>query len=465
MRLGKYLVFFICFLVLLNCFVLQCYPEQEDHPNVILITIDALRPDHLGCYGYKRNTSPNIDKLAQEGVMFTQAIAQAPWTVPSVVSILTSTYPFEHRVNDFGINFPAELTSLSDILKTYGYISGCMSNLSGFDGIPNLDEEFDTYITRETYQWRGLPIKFTEITEKAKEWINKNKKGKFFLWLHLWDTHTPPLNPPSPYSSLFFNDEYSKSKINVPVTINYRTRIGGLNRALVENHNNVTDINYYIAIYDGAIRYVDEQIESILNHLNSLRLDKNTLILISADHGEGIGEHNLYFTHGFNLYDELIKVPLVIKYEKLFPRNKKIDIQIQTIDMAPTILDVLGIKKPSSMKGVSLLPLIYDDKEKYPAKFSFANQALENLYSIRTPEWKLIYDANKDKYEFYNLQEDPNELNNLIKSTSFDNYKIFLSLKRELKKQLKRTNRKRGKTKYSLERETEEKLKSLGYLQ
>lgn len=468
-KLGKSLIIIGLLLItaiMMFYFLRYLSQLQSRRPNILIITIDALRPDHLGCYGYRRDTSPNIDTLSKEGILFRQAIAQASWTVPSVVSLLTSAYPFSHGVKKLGDYFPSQFISLPRILKTKGYVTGCITSLGAFDAIINMDNEFDLFHSVDTYHLLPSPhnladnelLKIFEITGKVTNLIEKNRHKKFFFWVHFVDTHFPPLNPPQPYHDLFVNDRYAELKEYVHIN-KQLSGVNGLPPMLVRQNNGIADLNYYIAVYDGAIRYVDEQIGTILKYLKKVNLDKNTLVIVSADHGEGLGEHGLYFNHSHYLYDELIKVPLIIKYEGLIPKNEIIGNQVQHIDIAPTILDILAIKKPSTMEGKSLLPLIYKQEE--PDKFAFSNFA--ELFSIRTPEWKLIYNEEKKESELYNSQKDPGELNNVAGLPQ--NESVFTKLKNELYDRMKKSRQKKETKNKTISGDLKRKLKNLGYLQ
>ncbi len=431
-------------------------------PNVILITLDALRPDHLGCYGYKRNTSPNIDKIAQEGVIFTQAISQAPHTAPSVTSLITSTYPNIHNLKDWGYQFnpSLHLHTLPEVLRHYGYKTCLISNQLPLSLIKDLKRGFITYntIQTETYGPPEKQVKINEITDWAINWLQDNKHNKFFLWLYYLDPHAP-YTPPEPYDKAFMNDRYYNINKSVPISDDnyFQTPIGEIPRFMVIN--NITEVDYYISQYDGEIGYVDSQIGRLYKVLKSLHLDKNTIIIITSDHGEAMGEHNLYFRHCTFLYDELIKVPLIIKFSKLMSFGKKIDTQVRSIDIMPTILDILGISinRYRSIQGTSFLPLIFNQKYNFPV---FAFSEFLNRKSIRTKGWKLIYDEENGQFELYNLKKDPQELNNVV-AIEKDKFEF---LKHKLNGYIQQASPQSQTSKLIFDEEAKESLKSLGYI-
>lgn len=453
------MIIFLVFATALYFVVLLKSSESFSKPNILLITLDALRADHLGCYGYKRDTSPNIDKIAERGALFLNAIAQSSHTAPSMYSILTSTYPSEYGIFNFGDKISEKIPTLSYLLKVSGYKTGFFSSHVGIATIQGFDEYFDTFYTIWTFRedYNNKSIKVTEINPRIIKWIEKNKKEKFFLWIHYLEPHYP-MSPPLAYSKLFLDGNYNTTEQKVKISDNYVFGFGGIPRRLANLNNDITDLNYYINLYDATIRYVDEQIGKLIKYLKEMNLDRRTVIIISSDHGESLGEHGLYFMHGFQLYDGLIKVPLIIKFGRSSPKKGKIIDQVQHIDIAPTILEILKIKKPSSMVGTSLVPLIKGN-DGYNREYAFSFLGTDKI-SLRTNEWKLIYTFNNKEYELYNLKDDPEELSNLV-SLEKDKFKV---LKKELDVFVRNQEQcQTEKTKTILDDETKDRLKSLGY--
>lgn len=433
----------------------DAFTLNRERPNVILITIDALRADHLGCYGYERDTSPHIDKFAKEGTLFRQAIASCSSTFASLPSLFTSTYYYTHGVKNWGSTINPKVPTLAQILKENGYYAGAICAEDFFVNILGLDKGFDTVST-------GIDLKAGEITEKALVWLKKNKRKIFFLWLHYFDTHEP-YRPPSPFDKMFVKDKTDGNIKLVPILKDNPSDsgifggVGGVEeRQLI---NGIRDMDFYISQYDGAIRFVDEQIGILLDGIGKLKLNENTIIIITADHGESMGEHNLYFSHGRFLYDELLKVPLIIKVSNLIPKVKVIKTQVKLLDVMPTILDILGIRPKRRIEGASLLPLIHGKENKSLSPFAFSYINTER-YSIRTEGYKLICFKSENKYELYNLKDDPKELDNLVKFGG----RQFEFLKAKLDKYMEEGLTMKEKTQ-NLEEHIKEKLKSLGYTQ
>jgi arylsulfatase A-like enzyme len=421
--------------------------NRQQGLNIILITIDSLRSDHLGCYGYKRNTSPNIDKLVEEGVMFTQAISQASWTPQSLTSLLTATYPSTHKIYDFGSVLYEELITLPGILKKKRYTTVAVS-AGLIKRFPGFEREFDNFF--------DMDEKIGDSIENLIRWIGHFKHKKFFAWVHFFSAHSP-YKPPYPFNEMF-KEKSNKTSKHIPIG-------NGKEPNIIPNWvaiDRITDVNYYISQYDGAIAYTDFYIGKLLDKLKILGLDKDTLIILTSDHGESIGEHDYYFQHGF-LYDQLLKAPLIIKGPGI-TKGKVINKQVKLIDIMPTILAFLKIKVNNKIEGVDLLPLIYDDNNytgnEYVFSETFDCDKL-NLKSIRTPEWKLIYNIGLDKYELYNLKIDPEEITNLV---DIDKEK-FIFLKTKLEKWMNRPKPNIIPPTKPLDENTKRNLRYLGYLQ
>ncbi|TEU06036.1 MAG: tetratricopeptide repeat protein, partial [Candidatus Aminicenantes bacterium] len=362
----------------------QMRPVDIDQMNIVLFTIDTLRADHLECYGYDRVKTPNINRLASEGILFEHNIVQAPLTLPSHSSIFTGTYPLYHGMRDNGGFYLEEKhITLAEVLKTDGYSTGAFVGAFVLDSRWGLDQGFDYYydnfdltkyktVSLDSVQRRG-----DEVLVEACKWLEKNYQDKFFAWIHLYDPHTP-YNPPEPYKT-----QYSGRRFG---------------------------------LYDGEIAYVDLLMGNFRNFMEEKNLLDKTLIIFTGDHGESLGEHK-ESAHGFFIYDSDIRVPLIIR----FPENKfqgsVITNQVRSIDIMPTILNILGGRSPESVQGESMLPLILGKQggealsaysETYWPRYHYG---WSELKSLRKGQYKFI-DAPKP--ELYDILEDPGELNNLV---------------------------------------------------
>lgn len=408
------LTVFLIFLVVavLLCGILLCgifLKKPKEGVNVLIITVDSLRPDHLGCYGYERATSPNIDRLAKRGVLFTQAISQSSWTSPSMISLLTSLYPPSHGVDSRGKSLPEGVRTPIEVLGENGYAVPAISYLLSI--VPN---------------YANLGFEHTEEKD-IYSWLEKNFQKKFFLWYHFFSQHLP-FDPPPPYDHLFDPKDYLASEATLEkvkmIRENVVIRKGEFD--LVKE-----DMPLIISLYDGEIRYVDTKIGEILDKLEELGLEDRTIIVLTADHGEELMDHG-FIGHASTslagtLYDEVIHVPLIISYPKGLPQGVIVDTEVQSIDIMPTVFDILGIPMEPIAEGRSLLPLIEGRDYSY-VKSAFSETTLcgwqrpeeeeerGRVRAIRSDGWKLIFNRSPggDSYELYNLKDDPGELENLV---------------------------------------------------
>lgn len=351
--------------------------------NVILVTIDTLRADHLGAYGYGLAQTPNIDRMAQEGVQFMQATAVTPLTLPSHSSIMTGDYPTEHGVRDNGgFYLDDKWQTLAETMRSGGFATGGFISAFVLDrrwGIAQgFDEYFDHFelskfkaISMDSVQRRG-----DETLDHALKWIDRKKNGRFFAWIHFYDPHTP-YDPPEPF----------------------RTEFGGRPYGL----------------YDGEIAFTDALIGRLNDFLRVNNLDSTTMIVLTADHGESLGEHE-ESGHGFFIYDATTHVPLIIRLPGAAPR--KVAEQVRSVDLYPTICDAVGLKPPA-MEGVSLLPVVRGGalgrpleaySESYFARFHYG---WSELKSLRTVSYKFIQ---APRPEFYRVAEDARESDNLYEA-------------------------------------------------
>ncbi|MBI2654872.1 sulfatase [Candidatus Woesearchaeota archaeon] len=453
--------------------------------NAILLVVDSLRADHLGISGYKRDTSPNIDRLARDGVFFSSAIPTSPRTSPSVGSLLTGLYPHSHGLRLEGKNkarfesinvvdrLNKNAVTIQEILKSHGYAT--IGNDIEMDNT-GIEKGFDEF---NLLKWR-VANKIKRTIKKAVKWnynidpaetltdfainqIKKLKDRKFFLYLHYVGLHWP-YTPPEPYDEMFDTDYRGNHTFN---EVNGKINRGDL---IFNNSLPKEEIKHAIAHYDGAIRFVDGQIGRLISHLDSLGLRENTLIVLTADHGECFGEHGLCFNHGEYLYEEAARVPLIFLYHK--SPKKKIDTQVQSTDIMPTILDILDIELIENIEGASLMTLVKDNDK--VREYTFAESGMSFFKEdkrrymggikgkwrmIRTDEWKLIYipHPQKDIFELYNLKDDPMETINLFEK----NAEIANKLREELFKWMKDSD---SSEDMDLTEKSKKLLKKLGYI-
>jgi arylsulfatase A-like enzyme/Tfp pilus assembly protein PilF len=371
----------------LSLFLLaDAYPQSPPGPvppNVILITVDTLRADRLGCYGYKQIDTSNMDRMAAKGARFSTVVAQSPLTLPSHCTILTGTYPFFHQVRDnVGYRLDSSATTLAEILKPRGFQTGAFVGSYVLDSKFGLNQGFDYYF--DDFHPGKNPDGFVNLYDLERRggvvidhtlsWLEKALlKPPFFAWIHLYDPHDP-YDPPQPFK-----------------------------------------VKYKARPYDGEIAYVDSQIGRLLDFLINKKLYEKTIIVLTGDHGESFGEHN-EVKHGYFLYDTTLLVPLIIKPSNRFSfKDPVVNAQVRLVDIAPTILQMLDLPKSPDFQGTGLLGLLLGKQKElrldaysetyYPLQFGSSN-----LFSLRQTGAKYIQ---APRPEYYNLAQDPAELKNL----------------------------------------------------
>ncbi|MFQ5706559.1 MAG: sulfatase [bacterium] len=455
-------VSFVTILVALNGLAfIKKHQFQKGEPNVLVILIDALRYDHLGCYGYAKPTSPNIDNFARESLVFTNSFSQSNHTKPSIASLFTSLYPSQHHVvrsnrRDAAGNYISDI--LDDSFKTMAeYLQEAGYNTAGFIdqgqlraymGFAQGFDYYDTYL--------GIaPL----INQKFIGWLPVNKYRKFFAYLHYLDVHAP-YTPPAKYIDLFgLRDKVNYVPAQGKKWIKARENWKKFNDDLVEGKIKLTqdDIQELKSLYDGEIRALDDELGLLFQKLKKEGVYDNSLIILTADHGEGFMEHGMT-GHGNSLYDELLRVPLIMR----FPNGERrgvVDIPVQAVDLLPTILDFLGQARDANLMGKSILELM--NATDHVSQRPIVSER-GSLVAYRIGNYKYIYDKQHNTGELYDLQSDPGEQHNL---SNHDNNKKALEMQKELKQYAqaiaKATPQSKG---VKLDKKTIKKLKSLGYI-
>jgi len=376
--------------------------------NVLFITCLGLRSDHLSCYGYARETSPNIDAIAKQGARCAQTISQSTWSLPSIFSIITSTYPHTHGITSLeSPKLRKDIPTLIQLFKSNGYFTtgGHFPRVEDFG--------FDKVLGGENAE---------ELTEEAIKKMQEVGDKPWFMILHYDRALNAPYYAPAPYDSMYMGDKFYDPD---------RVSINSINKPAIVDNNNCPA--YYIARYDGAIKHIDDQVGRLLGALDELKIAENTLIIISAPHGEFLTERPPYFHNGGSPYEPVIRIPLIMRWPWLSIQNVVIQHQVQQIDIGPTILDSLHLTIPEGMEGQSLLPAL-DGATLTAHSFSEVHTSVvwqeENpAVCVRTPIWKLIYVGS---WELYNLPNDPLEKKNLVG----EEIEEFQALRKELETHL-----------------------------
>ena len=389
-------------------------PSSSRQPelNVLLITIDTLRADHLSSYGYHRDTSPALDHLASEGVLFENAIVQQGATWPSVTSIMTSMYPGTHGVRENGMRLDASKRTLPEILQGEDYLTAAF--ITNMGTAPN--RGFDT---KRSFGRAGGGD--DGATSAARRWLKNHSSSRFFLWLHLLAPHVN-YAPPPPFDKLFDNGyqgNLSGSRPDlVPITLSQK-QLSSL------------EVGYIRSLYDGEVAYVDKNVDLVLRELEGLDLDETTLVVVTSDHGEELYDRNQYFFHSLSIYDSVLRVPLILRLPEVILANRRVPQVVQSIDIAPTILDLLGIAMPESFQGQSFSKMLLSDHDDgVLATYAFSERGA-TVASVRSNRWRYVFNPEEEalglgrgvesdysyrieREELYDLQADPDETMNII---------------------------------------------------
>jgi arylsulfatase A-like enzyme len=433
-RRIKFILFSGAMLVLPAC---ACWAQERPAPakdkkyNVIIILIDALRADHLGCYNYSRDTSPNIDNFAKEGVLFSRAYAQANWTLPSIASIFTSKYVVNHKVFNIESKLSESELTLAEALKIFGYKTAAFTTGIFLNKQFNLCQGFDVYedipLDLSTEIPRPPKKNLKEVQPRVLSWVKNNSDAKFFLFFHIMETH-PPLYLPEDGNDNLYDPDYKGVVNRMSLDLRLKKQIYG-NLFFQEDGTTTRlqrqDINHIVCHYDAAVNYVDRYIGELLKQFKGMGLMENSIIILTADHGLDLFDHNtLFFYPSLAPYDEIAHVPLIIYHPALARKGAKIPTPVQSIDLFPTILDFLDIPLKKDAEGRSLIPAIYGKEDDSSQRYIYSTGSPErntNLWkctqTIRSPQWKLIkipYAPAYSSYELYNLEKDPKEQSNSI---------------------------------------------------
>jgi arylsulfatase A-like enzyme len=447
-------------------------------PNVLLITVDTLRPDHLKAYGYFRDTSPHIDDLARRGVLFRSAITAAGRTVQSFPSILTGVYPMVHGLRYEGQShqvLEGRLT-LTRALVDHGYDAFAVTqglNVGLHRDFDRRHYDPDVYLGPQGEKIYLPTRNDREASRKAVQWLRGRADGQrpFFLWLRYNAPHWP-YAAPAPYGEMFDPGYRGAHTFN-------EEKAPGVERGDIifgKSRLPAREVEHAVAHYDGEIAYADRAIGDLLEALRELGLYDRTLVVLTSDHGESLGEHGYFFEHGAYLYDPSVKVPLIVSYPPALPSGRAVEGQARTIDILPTVLEVAGIEVPHGIQGVSLAgrmrgaagspgPLAYSESGRnfYPEN---PRQHLDGVAGkwrmVRSDRFKLILIPRRPEpiWEFYDLRADPGETVNVLDRFPREAADLRAALLDLLATDPAREDREEP----ALPPELEEQLRGLGYV-
>jgi len=319
-----------------------CSPgaDEKRPASVVLISIDTLRPDHLGCYGYGKPTSPRIDAVCAQSVVFDQAIAHAPSTLPSHASILTSLIPQHHQASfDNRRALPDEITTLAEVLAEEGYRTAAFTGGGQIDPLFGLDQGFEQYTVPAADD-------FEATVDAALAWLDDLEDEPFFLFLHSYQPHHP--YDPAPEALALFEQGYD-GPLAGAVNVHQIKAINANDEALP-----AADLDHVVAAYDAEIREVDNAFGRLADALDARGLLEPSVLVFTSDHGEEFGEHGFVGWHSHTFFEELLRVPLFVKYPKGGPTPQRVERMVRSIDIAPTVLKAIGSRVPESFSGIDL---------------------------------------------------------------------------------------------------------------
>ncbi|MEQ8766602.1 MAG: sulfatase [Planctomycetota bacterium] len=444
--------------------------DELDRPNILLISIDTLRPDHMGAYGYDKPTTPRLDAFAREGVVFQNVFAPRGSTWPSLTSLMTGKFPINHGVRTNGFLMAANQVTLPEILRRSGYSTGAF--LSNFYDAPA--RGWDRHVA-ETNPMQPHKVWDRKNVDRALEWMAEKKDQRTFTWVHLMDPHRP--YDPLPEELSRFSGSYSgwlapfvplaelramAGEGRVPFDeaildqyLSLRDPATNQTRAhfvqssalrgnvpldflmemitLFEIEISEDDLAYIVANYDAQIPPADALLGEVLDKLDELGLKDDTLVIFTTDHGDDLFEHNRYFFHGSSIYDSTLKVAWMMRWPGMIPAGRVIEGPLaRNIDILPTILDLVGISSPRNIDGVSAAPLAMGTGSYEPGPVVIEWEDI--IYSERGNDWSFVNNRQNARIktppfhlvgverayeiapeELYDLRKDAGQQHNLLR--------------------------------------------------
>ncbi len=436
--------------------------------NVVLISLDSLRADHVGAYGYKRDTSPSFDRFAKDGVLFRNAISTSSWTLPTHLTMFTGRSQLSHGVVVDTLVLSTAIPTLGQIFKEAGYSTAGFVSGPYVGGHYGYARGMDTYTDFSASWGKGAEARAAilspTINENALEWLDRQKRNEpFFLFLHYFDIHYDFV-PPAPYDKMFDPD--------------YTGTMDGkffIERDDVHAKMDPRDLDHIRALYDGEIRFTDEHVGRILDKLKAIGAWDDTVILITSDHGDEFFEHGNKGHHR-TVYDEVLRIPFALRLPGGEHRGKTVDEQVSLLDVFPTLLDAAGFHLPSDVEGESLAAWLRGERSTREAIYSdFYDKRGFNLQvARRTPVEKTIQHFNRITHpkrgslEYYDLATDAAESDNRAAEHPAETASAIEAMTTWLDRRW-HTHRHTeiqtaGTASIEIDDETQERLKALGYV-
>ena len=447
----------LCLIIIAALYGWSSLAQRQKPRGIILVSIDTLRADHLGVYGYRRDTSPSIDAFANESIVFDRAVVQSPLTLPSHISIMTSLYPFSHGILSNNNRLADEQVTLAELLREKGYKTAGFADGLFLKGSYGFEQGFDIYDSDKR-------IGIARILPKALQWLEENKSSPFFLFIHCYDVHDPYI-PPPPYNTIFHDFAYTGTF----VPNNRNLKDASWEKLAVTDE----DLQHIVALYDGGIRYTDAKMGEFLSYLQEAGLKDSTLIIITSDHGEEFKEHGS-FLHWQLYCRPNLHVPLIINLPGVSRKTVRVEELVQSIDILPTILDIAQIEPHSGAQGRSLVPLI-EQNSTFPGRIRWrmlrafgsddnspvavaATRFRKQQYSIISGDYQLIYKMASPP-ELFDLSNDPLAQNDIAAHHEARVLQLVSKLS-----QIKNAHPRYKASTFVLDQETRQQLETLGYV-
>jgi arylsulfatase A-like enzyme len=473
-------------------------PTEAGRPNVLMIVMDTTRADHLSCYGHPAATTPNIDRLAQEGVLFEQATSTAPWTLPSHGTLFTGLYPSQHGARWSRHQLDGQLTTLAEVLQQEGYQTAGFSNNGWISRALNFDQGFDEFFDFQA-SWRGgwvagrmalvqlldrvpgMKAKkrlrdagATRTNHAIAQWFARDHDAArpFFIFINYLEPHFE-YRPPERFRQRFISPEQEQQRRKLDIEAMRQlappVRFEPPMRELLTN------------LYDGELAYLDSRIGELMDGLRARGLLDNTLVIVTSDHGESIGDHDI-FEHQFCIYETLVHVPLVMRYPATLPAGQRVDARASLIDIVPTVLTAAGV--PVSAMGIDLPgqdlvglatspqerknPIVVEYEAPLPMleRFHQRRQDVDEHYFTR--HFKGLYqgpykfiESSDGGRELYDLRADPKEATNLAESVP----EVAGRMEQDLEQYVESLPMPQRDQVRSMSEDVRQELRSLGYVQ
>lgn len=346
-----------------------CSGDAPDRPNLLLVTVDTLRADHLGSYGYSKGTSPSIDGVGDEGVRFARLMAPRGLTWPSIATLMTGRHPRSHGIRENGSQFSETPAPLARVLHDSGYATAAFVTNMLTTPHPGFGE---------VGRFRGRR-RDVAATDELLAWLEEGPPRPFFAWIHYFGPHQP-YSPPAEYAERF--------------ATGYAGELDGTTRSLfpivLERRELAKEqLDHVVSLYDGEIAHVDTLVGRVLARLDALDLAERTLVVFTADHGEELFQRRHYFFHHCSIYDSVLHVPLVMRLPGVLPAGRVVESLAESADVAPTLYELLGVDKPRGVEGESLVARMRGEVDGADDGQAFAE--LEgSIYSVRTGRWRYV---------------------------------------------------------------------------